>query len=75
MEIYIEFYVLVEIVPIEKISVEIFYYLLGFVYHVEKRSEEHFVFILERMGVGDLNLLYSVHQMSIDQICIGSIEC
>ena len=36
MEIYIEFYVLVEIVPIEKISVEIFYYLLGFVYHVEE---------------------------------------
>ena len=25
--------------------------------------------------MGDLNLLYSVHQVPIDQICIGSIEC
>ena len=75
MEIYIEFYVLVKILPVEKISIEIFYDLLWFVYNIEKRSEEYSVFVFERMGMGDINLLNSVHQVAINQICIGSIEC
>ena len=36
VEVDIEFDVLVEILAIEKISVEIFYDLLGIVYHIEE---------------------------------------